>query len=245
MKQTLHLLDSHDITFPPVTQTLDNPEGLLAMGGNLETETLLSAYQQGIFPWFNHGEPILWWSPNPRMVILPDQLSISRSMRRFLKKHPYRVSFDTAFEEVMDACAEPRARQKETWITDDMKAAYCNLFEAGFAHSAEVWEGDELVGGLYGVAIDQIFFGESMFSRRSNTSKLAMIHLCDELVQRDFVLLDCQVPSEHLASLGARLMEKQDFIKVLHRYCRNRLSHANWKITGQGTANKNERTEGS
>ncbi|MRI34347.1 leucyl/phenylalanyl-tRNA--protein transferase [Endozoicomonas sp. OPT23] len=240
MRKTIHILDQHNIQFPPVTDALEKPDGLLAMGGNLTIDTLLEAYQRGIFPWYNEGEPLLWWSPDPRMVIAPNEVYISSSMKRLLKKKTYKVTFDSAFRDVIDACSEPRSGQAGTWITEEMKQAYCQLHKAGYAHSVEVWKQDQLVGGLYGVAIDQVFFGESMFSRASNTSKLAMIHLCGELVNREYQLIDCQVPSSHLESLGAKLMHRETFIKHLNDYCRHPVSDAHWKVTWQWTARPDE-----
>ncbi|MGI9281285.1 MAG: leucyl/phenylalanyl-tRNA--protein transferase [Endozoicomonas sp.] len=242
MRKTIPQLDPDQPQFPPIHEALDYPDGLLAMGGNLEPETLVDAYQNGIFPWFNEGEPILWWSPNPRMVLYPDQLHISRSMNRFLKKHPYRVSFDEAFNEVMTACSSPRANQEGTWIIDEMKEAYSELHQQGFAHSVEVWSENKLMGGLYGVAIDKIFFGESMFSFATNTSKLAMISLCKELLRRNFRLVDCQIHSPHLESLGAKMISRDAFLKALKDGCRTPPTSAHWKLTGQWTAGPDERT---
>ncbi len=241
MRKTIHILNQSNIQFPPATDALEQPDGLLAMGGNLNTETLLDAYQRGIFPWYNEGEPLLWWSPDPRMVIEPNNVHISSSMKRLLKKQPFTVTFDTAFSDVIAACAEPRDGQSGTWITEEMGQAYCNLHEAGYAHSVEVWDKEKLIGGLYGIAIDQIFFGESMFSRASNASKLATIHLCGELSQRNFKLIDCQVPSSHLESLGAKLISREMFLKQLHDYCRHPVSDAHWKATWQWTARTDER----
>ncbi|WP_062270155.1 leucyl/phenylalanyl-tRNA--protein transferase [Endozoicomonas arenosclerae] len=242
MRKTIPLLDPEQPLFPPIHEALDYPDGLLAMGGNLESNTLANAYQKGIFPWFNDGEPILWWSPNPRMVLYPDELHISRSMKRFLKKHPYRVSFDEAFDDVMTACSLPRNNQDGTWIIREMKDAYSELFHQGLAHSVEVWSDDKLIGGLYGVAIDKIFFGESMFSFATNTSKLAMTHLCRELQSRNFQLVDCQIHSPHLESLGARMISREAFLEALKDGCRTPSTSAHWKLTGQWTAGPNERT---
>ena len=241
MRKTIHILDQHNVRFPPVTEALQQPDGLLAMGGNLDIETLVNAYQSGIFPWYNEGEPLLWWSPDPRMVVRPDNIHISSSMKRLLKKHTYTVTFDTSFRAVIDACSEPREGQNGTWITEEMKQAYCRLHSAGYAHSIEVWDHEQLIGGLYGVAIGKVFFGESMFSRASNSSKLAMIYLCGELDLRGFKLIDCQVPSKHLESLGATLITRNIFIKQLNDYCRYPISDANWKLTWQWTARPNER----
>ena len=177
------------------------------------------------------------------MVIRPENLHISRTMKKLLKQSQYTVTMDKAFSEVMSHCSKPRANQDGTWISDDMKSAYAELFRAGHAHSVEVWnQQEQLVGGLYGVAIDQVFFGESMFSRESNTSKLAMIHLCGELHQKHYKLIDCQVPSEHLESLGATLMSRDHFLEALNSYCRHSASDANWKLTWQWKHGSDERT---
>ncbi|WP_448217012.1 leucyl/phenylalanyl-tRNA--protein transferase [Endozoicomonas sp. 2B-B] len=228
MRKTIPLLDPDRPQFPAAHEALDYPDGLLAMGGNLAPETLTDAYKRGIFPWFNEGEPILWWSPNPRMVLYPEYLHISRSMKRFLKKHSYRVSFDEAFSEVMTACSSPRKNQDGTWIIKEMKEAYTALFKEGLAHSVEVWSGNKLVGGLYGVTIDKVFFGESMFSFETNTSKLAMIMLCKELLNRNFHLIDCQIHSPHLESLGARMISRDAFLKALKDGCRTPATSAHW-----------------
>lgn len=201
--------------FPPVDQALKNPDGLLAAGGDLSAERILTAYRQGIFPWFNPDEPILWWSPDPRCVLFPDQLHVSRSLRKALRKQAFRVTFDTAFEDVIKACAAPRAYASGTWISPDMQHAYCRLHWLGHAHSVEVWQGDELVGGLYGLALGGAFFGESMFSTRSNSSKIGFVYLVEHLQKWGYALIDCQVYSDHLASLGALEIPRQRFIERL------------------------------
>lgn len=211
-------LEGDNCPFPPVSQALEHPNGLLAAGGELSPRRLLSAYRQGIFPWFNPGEPILWWSPNPRCVIKPNQLRISRSLRKAIKHHPYRITFDQAFTEVMKACAEPRAYQQGTWISPRMIQAYTHLHHQGIAHSVEVWDGELLVGGLYGLAIGSLFFGESMFSRRTNTSKIAFSYLCVQLDTWGFNLIDCQVHNEHLESLGATLISRDTFCSMLKKH---------------------------
>lgn len=213
-------LDAHSVDFPNVTQALNEPNGLLAAGGDLSPRRILSAYRQGIFPWFNPGDPILWWSPNPRTVIFPEQLHISRSLRKTLRQAIYRVTFDTAFTQVMQHCAGPRAKAGGTWISADMIATYTEIHRMGLAHSVEVWrdhpESDaELVGGLYGIALGQIFFGESMFSRADNASKVGFAHLVQLLRSWQFALIDCQVANDHLFSLGATEIPRENFQQIL------------------------------
>jgi leucyl/phenylalanyl-tRNA--protein transferase len=197
--------------FPPVAAALAEPNGLLAAGADLSVATLLDAYRQGIFPWFSPGEPILWWSPDPRMVLLPAAFKVSRSLARRLRRRDYEVRADTGFAAVMAACAEPRPGQAGTWITAEMRAAYERLHAAGFAHSVETWIDGELAGGLYGVAIGRMFYGESMFSRASDASKLALAHLVAQLTRWGFGLIDCQMETAHLASLGARPIPRSEF----------------------------------
>ena len=229
MKQLITLLDDDNVIFPPIHQALTQPDGLLAMGGNLKVDTLLSAYRQGIFPWFNDADPILWWSPAPRMVFTPGLLHCSRSLKKLIRKNACRITFDYDFTGVIHACAEPRTNSEGTWITEDMLEAYIALHQAGHAHSVEVWDQEQLVGGVYGLAIGRVFFGESMFSRQSNTSKLALTALSEQLKQWQFALVDCQVHNPHLESLGARQMSRKDFLKTLDRYCPLTPSGAHWK----------------
>lgn len=192
-------------------------DGLLAIGGDLSPERLQCAYSQGIFPWFEDGQPILWWSPDPRCVLYPDQFKTSSSLRRSIAKQAFTISYDTAFEQVIEACAVPRALQSGgTWITSGMYDAYCRLYDLGCAHSAEVWQGSDLVGGLYGVSLGQIFYGESMFSRVSDASKFALKSLCERLVSRNYKLIDCQVESAHLLSLGAVCISRKQFIHEMN-----------------------------
>lgn len=198
--------------FPPVETALREPNGLLCMGGDLSPERLLEAYRNGIFPWFNPGDPILWWSPDPRMVLAPREFRISHSLGRVLRKKTFEVRSDTAFEQTLRACAAPRPGANGTWIVEAMIAAYCELHRLGYAHSIETWQNGELVGGLYGVAIGRIFYGESMFSRRSDASKVALAHLARQLDKWKFGLIDCQLHTPHLASLGAREIARADFI---------------------------------
>ena len=208
-------LSSHSMQFPPVESALSEPDGLLAAGGDLSPARLLSAYQQGIFPWYEDPQPILWWSPNPRAVIQPDKLHISRSLRKTLRNTTITVRFDTAFTEVIAGCAELSQNRDGTWIGSDMLAAYIELHKQGWAHSVEAWQNDELVGGLYGIAIGRVFFGESMFSRVSNASKIAMVHLAGQLTNWNFKLIDCQVSSPHILSLGAEMMPRELFSAIL------------------------------
>lgn len=214
--------------FPEVDSALRDPNGLLAIGGDLSPERLLHAYRRGIFPWYSRGQPILWWSPDPRCVLEPGTLHISRSLARTLRRGRFRVSFNTDFAGVVAACAAPRPGASETWITREMTAAYTRLHELGHGVSVECRAATgELVGGLYGVALGRIFFGESMFSRAADASKVALVHLDHELRRRDFRLLDCQVHSRHLQSLGARPMPRRLFANIL-RLCCDAPVPANW-----------------
>lgn len=199
--------------FPPVDQALRRPDGLLAAGGDLSPERLLRAYRRGIFPWFGEGEPILWWSPDPRTVLIPAQLKIGRSLAKTLRKGNFEVRADTAFEQVIEACSAPRQGQQGTWITGAMKAAYTRLHHLGVAHSVETWCDGELAGGLYGVALGRVFFGESMFSRASDASKIALVHLVRQLQRWDFELIDCQMRTPLLSAFGARDMARGQFTR--------------------------------
>ena len=216
----VYQLDDDDYWFPPVSEALDDPQGLLAVGGDLSVSRLLHAYQCGIFPWFSDHDPILWWAPSPRMVINPHQIHISKSMAKVIRKTSFIVTFDHAFERVVKACGStPRADQTsvKSWITQDMQHAYTQLYRRGYAHSVEVWHGGELVGGLYGVALGRMFFGESMFSRADNASKIAFIHLAQRIAQWGFVLIDCQMHTPHLASLGAQEIPMAEFENYLEQ----------------------------
>jgi len=212
-------LDPETILFPSPALALNDPNGLLAAGGDLSPNRILAAYQHGIFPWFNPGEPILWWSPSPRTVIYPAQLHISRSLRKVIRSGTYRVSFDHCFTEVMRACAAPRPSANGTWISNEIIASYSRLHTSGYAHSVEVWKtnttGEELVGGLYGIALGKIFFGESMFSRADNASKVGLAFLVSQLKAWDFQLIDCQVANNHLFSLGAIEIPREEFQQLL------------------------------
>lgn len=205
--------------FPPVGLALTEPNGLLAAGGDLSPRRLMAAYRQGIFPWYAPGDPILWWSPDPRMVLFPDQFHISHSLHKTLRRGTYRVRLDRSFAQVLTACATtPRNGQQGTWIVPEMQAAYRHLHELGLAHSVEAWEGDTLVGGLYGVALGRVFYGESMFSHRTDASKVAAAYLARFLERRGFRLIDCQMHTPHLASLGARLIPRQEFVALLESH---------------------------
>ncbi|MCP4010098.1 MAG: leucyl/phenylalanyl-tRNA--protein transferase [Proteobacteria bacterium] len=196
--------------FPSLEQASE--DGLLAVGGDLSPERLQCAYSLGVFPWFEEGQPILWWSPDPRCILYPEQFKTSRSLRKAVQRASFRVSYDLAFESVIAACAAPRDQHAGTWITPGMQNAYGKLHELGCAHSVEVWQGDELVGGLYGVSLGRVFYGESMFSRVSNASKFALKSLCEKLVSKNYKLIDCQLESEHLLSLGAQTIPRAQFI---------------------------------
>lgn len=223
-------LDADQVGFPPIDQALSEPDGLLAAGGALNADWLMCAYRQGIFPWYEAGQPILWWSPDPRLVLFPDQLKISRSLRKLLKKHGYVVSFDQHFAEVVLQCAVSREGATGTWITTEMQIAYRQMFELGLAHSVEIHAAGKLVGGLYGVALGKVFFGESMFSSEPNTSKLALVYLVRQLNALGFELIDCQVSSEHLASLGATEISRAKFLSRLDRLVVENAPSARWQL---------------
>ena len=202
-----------ELVFPPVH--LSEPDGLLAMGGDLSVERLLLAYQSGIFPWYE-GEHILWWSPDPRFVLFPDELKVSKSIKPLLKRNEFDFTVNKAFKQVIRNCKETkRPGQEGTWITDEVEKAYCSMHELGFAHSAEVWKDDELVGGLYGIRLGKVFFGESMFSKRSNASRFAFTRYMQFLKEEGILLIDCQVYTEYLESFGAKMIPRKEFIKFL------------------------------
>ena len=207
-------LAAHD-PFPSLDFALREPNGLLAAGGDLSTQRLLQAYRGGIFPWFNPGDPILWWSPDPRMVLLPREFKLSRSLHKTLRKRAYEIRIDTVFQTVMQNCAAPRQDQAGTWISPQIITAYTQLHQLGIAHSIETWRDGELVGGLYGLAIGRMFYGESMFSRATDASKIALAHLVQQLERWDFGMIDCQMNTAHLASLGAREIPRAEFIQRL------------------------------
>ncbi|MBH3448950.1 leucyl/phenylalanyl-tRNA--protein transferase [Pseudomonas putida] len=211
-------LTRDSLTVPPLEKALHDPNGLLAAGGDLSPERLVQAYRHGCFPWYQDGQPILWWSPDPRTVLLPDQLHVSRSLAKLIRQGRYQVSFDTDFAAVIAACAAPRDYADGTWITDTMRNAYCELYRRGIAHSVEVRQDGELVGGLYGLAMGQLFFGESMFSRADNASKVGFVTLVNHLREAGFVLIDCQMPTNHLHSLGAHAISRAEFAGYLARH---------------------------
>lgn len=215
------ILDPHrpKQPFPPLETALAEPNGLLAVGGCLSAPRLLNAYRHGIFPWYNANEPILWWSPDPRLVLFPEHLQVSRSLRKTLRRNTFTVTFDTVFDKVIAACADSRQDREGTWITEDIVRAYHELHLLGFAHSVEAWREGELVGGLYGVAIGRVFFGESMFHTETDASKAAFAVLVQHLKNWNFELIDCQVYTHHLASLGAELIGRSAFMNLLDRYC--------------------------
>jgi leucyl/phenylalanyl-tRNA---protein transferase len=221
-----------DYPFPPVDTAFTDPDGLLAAGGDLSPKRLLRAYQRGIFPWYEAGQPILWWSPNPRAVLYPERFRITRSLRKSLRRKPYIVSFDRAFRDVVLGCAAPRRRGGGTWITNDMLEAYCQLHAQGCAHSVEVWHAQDgqLIGGLYGVALGRIFFGESMFSWAPDASKIGFAYLARHLQAWEYPLIDCQLPSPHMESLGAEMISRSHFLKMLTRYCPRRGKLSPWQI---------------
>lgn len=212
----LHALSAENTDFPPTDSALTDPNGLLAFGGDLSVERLLSAYQKGIFPWFSPGEPVLWWSPDPRAVFFPSQLQPNRSMRKWLKKSPFRITLNHAFADVIHHCAD--ARSGETWISPQIQAAYRRLHRLGIAHSVEVWQHNELVGGLYGLSLGQVFCGESMFSLQDNASKTALLTFNQAFCQAGGMLIDCQVMNPHLASLGAVSLPRQAFLRLLTQH---------------------------
>jgi len=214
--------------FPPVDAALNEPDGLLAAGGDLSTERLLYAYRKGIFPWYDEGQPLLWWSPDPRCVLRPGDFHLSRRSRRYIRRSGYSVRFNTAFTDVIEACAGPRRSQQGTWITSDMIQAYQRLHHDGWAHSVEVWYDDSLVGGLYGIAIGRAFFGESMWSDQANASKVALLALTRLMDAGEFGIVDCQVLSSHLASLGAAALPRDQFLSLMEPLCDPVRRFENW-----------------
>lgn len=233
MSETISFLPGHVTGFPCVNSALKEPDGLLAVGGNLGVDTLLLAYRGGIFPWFNEGDPLLWWSPSQRMVFIPGKLHLSRSLLKLLRKNRYQVTFDHDFSALIKTCASCYQSNQGTWITADMITAYTALHLAGHAHCVEVWRDGELVGGLYGVALGQVFFAESMFSKESNTSKIALAALSEQLANWGFQLVDCQNYSTHLQSLGAGLISRECYINYLNTYCSSDSACANWRLEWQ------------
>jgi leucyl/phenylalanyl-tRNA--protein transferase len=213
------LNDDDNAGFPPVSRALAEPDGLLAVGGTLSPRRLITAYEHGVFPWYAEGQPVLWWSPDPRAVLFPAELRVSRSLRKRIRNAGFETRLDTAFAAVIEQCAEPRASGEGTWLTADMIAAYTELHALGLAHSVESWHDGVLVGGLYGVRLGQVFFGESMFSRTADGSKIALVRLIDEARARGIVVIDCQIASPHLESLGSRSIPRTEFIALLAQHC--------------------------
>jgi len=236
------------VTFPDVNNA--NPEGLLASGGDLSVDTLISAYTQGIFPWFNDNQPILWWSPNPRLVLFPQDVKVSKSLAKTIRQNRFELRCNTQFEEVLQGCALRGAKSKNeasegTWITESMHKAYLELHKQGYAHSIEVWQNQQLVGGLYGLALGPVFFGESMFSRVSNASKVALVGLSKHLINKDIDIIDCQVASDHLFSMGANEIPRELFLQFLepislieNPHKLSKLTHHNFAIGIESAINK-------
>ena len=217
--------------FPPIDAALLEPDGLVAAGGDLSSARLLCAYQRGIFPWYDDGQPLLWWSPDPRCVFKPGNFHVSRRMRRSMRRSTSKVRFNTDFGAVIRACAAPRGAEHGTWITADMIAAYERLHREGWAHSVEVWEDDSLVGGVYGLAIGRVFFGESMFSRAEDASKIALLAISRTMDANKLGLLDCQIVSSHLLSLGASIIPRSEFVAMLDSLCSPAVQFENWPDT--------------
>lgn len=215
--------------FPAVERALLEPNGLLAAGGELAPEWLLAAYRRGIFPWYNPGEPILWWSPDPRLVLTPGNVHISRTLRRTLRNGRFEIRLDTAFDEVVTACAAPREPSGGTWITAEMREAYARLHELGYAHSVESWREGRLVGGLYGVAVGRVFFGESMFSRENDASKVALAHLARFVERLGYAVIDCQMTTNHLLSMGAHEIRRSVFCAEVARWTAEPAAPARWE----------------
>lgn len=222
-------LNPHSTEFPPVSDALDEPNGLLAAGGDLSTQRLIEAYRRGIFPWFNPGEPILWWSPDPRCTLVPADIHISRSLRKAIRKTEFEISFDQAFVEVVEACAAPRQYSSDTWISDQMLEAYTDLHHQGHAHSVELWQQGDLVGGLYGIGMGRLFFGESMFSKTTNASKIAFVFFARQLEKWGYALIDCQIENDHLTSLGASTITRAEFQNYLMQNLAPETCH-NWRF---------------
>ena len=222
--------------FPPVERALKNPNGLLAAGADLSVERLLEAYRRGIFPWYSNGQPPLWWSPDPRMVLECAALKVSRSLSKSIRNKGYVVRIDSAFPDVLRGCSEPRRYEPATWLGADMRLAYARLHEAGYAHSFETWRDGELVGGLYGVAVGRMFYGESMFTRATDASKVALVKLVQVLTSRGFPLVDCQMHTPLLESLGAREIPRREFLRALAGLVNYAEPPMKWNLTTQRTA---------
>jgi leucyl/phenylalanyl-tRNA---protein transferase len=232
-------LDRHT-PFPSPERALKHPNGLLAAGGDLSPERLLAAYRHGIFPWFSEDDPLLWWSPDPRMVLYPKELKVSRSLAKSIRNRGYEVRIDSAFKQVLEGCAGPRPEQPGTWLGPEMRTAYVRLHKLGFAHSIETWFEGRMVGGLYGMAIGRMFYGESMFSRMTDASKVALVALVSELLARDFPLIDCQMNTRHLASLGAREIMRSEFLREVAALVNYDAPPGVWQFTSSTKARLNE-----
>ncbi len=219
-----------DQAFPPLNKALIHPNGLLAVGGCLSNNRLINAYRHGVFPWYNPDEPILWWSPDPRLVLFPDQLVVSRSLHKLLKKKLFTITCDQAFSRVIEACAKPRKEEAGTWISQEINQAYNSLHRQGIAHSAEAWIDGELVGGLYGLALGRVFFGESMFYTKPDASKVAFVTLVEHLKSWNYKMVDCQVHTSHLARFGAQEIDRSQFAKLLDEYCDSPASQSAWQF---------------
>lgn len=233
-------LSQDNLLFPPLEEALEEPSGLIAAGGDLSVERLIAAYRSGIFPWFEEDQPILWWSPSPRSVLYPEDVHISKSLRKRMRKGEYRVSADKAFEQVIFNCKNTREFTQGTWITDDMLYAYNQLHAKGIAHSVEVWFDDQLAGGLYGIAIGCLFFGESMFSLKTDASKIAFVTLAQTLAQCGFKLIDCQVPNPHLESLGSCEIGRESFQQYLAENLDKSPLSDPWESININTGNKSD-----
>lgn len=218
--------------FPPVATALTEPNGLLCAGANLAPETIVAAYSRGIFPWFSDDQPILWWSPDPRMVLVPNEFKISKSLAKTVSRGVFEIRFDSAFTEVISACSVPRGHNGGTWIVPEMQAAYSALHTLGIAHSIESWREGKLVGGLYGLALGRMFFGESMFARETDASKVALVALVEKLKRDGFELIDCQQETRHLASFGARPIPRADFVQRLKTLIDLKQTNSVWLSTG-------------
>lgn len=218
-------LEFDSVDFPPISTALDDPNGLLAAGGDLSPARLINAYRHGIFPWFNPGEPILWWSPDPRCVLRPEDIHISRSLRKTVRKTDFSITFDKAFARVIAQCAAPRAYSDDTWISQQMQHAYNDLHKQGYAHSVELWIEGELCGGLYGIAMGKLFFGESMFSTRRDASKIAFACFARQLQKWGYALIDCQIENDHLTSMGAGTISRTLFKQYLQQHLTTPVEH--------------------
>ncbi|WP_286267528.1 leucyl/phenylalanyl-tRNA--protein transferase [Thalassotalea atypica] len=228
VNQTLTFLSEESLDFPPVNNALPDPNGLLAVGGDLSPPRILNAYNHGIFPWYSDGEPIMWWSPDPRAIIFTREIKINRTLRKFINRQPYQITLNTAFDQVISLCADAPFRKEDTWIVNEMQLAYQQLHQLGYAHSIEVWLEDELVGGLYGVAINGLFSGESMFYRKANASKFALVAMCQLLAEQNISFIDCQISNEFLQDMGCVSISRNKFISLKQEVLNVELSNQFW-----------------